>query len=217
MIEKRAHFTEVSMLRQLLVSSALGAAAVALSLPARASEISGPVAVSGSMYYTADGGYMNFMTAAASSAPQSLAAFAPASSAADDLTLTNDFVYGGNITPAVFAATIGGQTGTLTLDSLNFVSNVADGMEVVLSGTFDQSGYAQELATASFLINSQYIGDDINLMMFRGIAQLTPSAAAVTPEPESVMLLGTGMLTLAGAGIVRRRKMARNAARVSIA
>ena len=187
------------MLRQLFVFPALAAVAAALAVPAMASEITGQVTLSGGIYYADNGGTYNFFPSNPT-VPRSFAALATPTPTGDTVTLTNDFAYDGNISPAIFAANIGGKTGTLTLSSITGLNNTADGLQVLLSGTFDQSGYAQELATASFLISSQYMGNDVNLMMFRGIAQLTPPP---TPEPASIALLGTGILGMAG--LVRHR------------
>ena len=204
------------MLRQLAVFTALVALGVALARPALASEITGSVALSGGIDYTDDNGTMNFFTTAQSGA-HSDAIFSGANNAGGSggsLTLDNGFVYNGGISPAVFTLNEGGKTGELTLTSLNSLAFDPDGIDVTLSGTFDQAGYAQELATASFLLNSDYIGNNVNWLMFRGFAQLTPGA---TPEPDSLALFSTGVLALAGAGLLRRKLTMADAKAVDIA
>jgi len=203
------------MLRQLCAFSAVVAMGAVLSVPAMASEITGSYDVSGTLHYTDDNGTKSFYTTP-SPAQHSLAAFSTqsTSSTSNTLNLSSDFVYNGSITPAVFAANFGGQNGVLTLTSLNSVVNGPTAMEVVLSGTFSQAGYADKFATVSFLLNSDYMGNNVDLMKFSGIARLGP---AVTPEPASLALLGTGMLALAGAGLMRRRMTMRDASGAQIA
>ena len=206
------------MLRSLLMVSSVAALSAALCAPVMASEISGDVSLSGGIDYTVNpnNGTLNFLSESAAS-PQ----FAPAAPqlaggpAAGTASLMGDFSYNGNLlSSAVFLTTIGGQTGTLTLNTITQTNYLPNGIQILLSGTFDQSGYAQEAATASFLIDSEYVGNDVNLMMFQGIAQLTPPPL---PEPRSLALMGTGILALAGAGLMRRRLTAHDARGVDVA
>jgi len=198
------------MLRRVLTFSALAAIGAALSMPAVASPITGDVSVSGTVDYTNDNGTMNFFAGAAGPTADALGAVDAfgAPSAAASFTAADDFAYDGSITPVVLTSTEGGVTTTLTMDSLTGVENIPGGWEITADGIVDETGYDPTMATVSFILQSQYVGNNVNLLMFQGIAQTVP---AITPEPSSILLLGTGLLGLAG--LVQWRIAARERAK----
>ncbi|HWB31739.1 MAG TPA: PEP-CTERM sorting domain-containing protein [Acidobacteriaceae bacterium] len=198
------------MLSRFVALSSLGVFLLALSAPlAHASEITGVFDINGSTSYTtsADGAKSFFpddpvATPQTTSAISAFSAAAPASSS--NTFTTNSFIYNGAVTPVVLTSTANGITTTFTFDSLNSLENIDGGYQVQLSGMMDQTGYDPTMATATFILQSQYIGDNINLMMFRGVAQAVPTVG-VAPEPTPILLMGTGLLGLAGIVRLRRR------------
>src|SRR6185437_6191996 len=126
------------MLRRLLTISALVVAGAVVSARAMASVISGPVALSGDTGYRNNNGVLGYFGEGSSAMPQFSAVGAPGGGSGTNLSLTHDFIYNGNVTPAISSLTSGRKSGNLTLDSITSQVSEGDGTRIGLSGVFNR-------------------------------------------------------------------------------
>jgi hypothetical protein len=111
-----------------------------------------------------------------------------------------DFSFGTGFTPGteVFSATEAGTTVAFSL--LSETSAItSNGLDINGIGTLTETGYSSTPAT--FTLTTQNGGQDINDVSFSATTTATP-----TPEPASMTLLGTGLLSRVG---LARRKFAK--------
>lgn len=182
----------------------LAAALTVSTVAAHADAVHGQISINGYDTYTSN--TINFAgtgTTAAMATTGTLSdLFAPGDSSLATVTL-NSFNFGAGFTSPtqVFTVTHNGKTVTLTLTAINPTGTGIDSfgdLSIHGTGVLSETGYTDSIGT--FSLTSQGGG---------GGAQVTFSATSVapTPEPNSLMLLGTGLVSSAGM-LYRRRRSA---------
>jgi len=173
---------------------------LACSSFAWASSITGSVTIAGNDTYNSSGITFNPTTGAVVQASGTMSSFAPVMVGG----LMQDYV--ANLTSFQFNAATGvtlfsvtNATGTLTFTITNLITHVIDAngtLTLAGSGYLNETGYSQTNGT--FSLTSSTAG------LITGF-QLNSNDVAVTPEPSSLLLLGTGLVGTAGTLIRRRR------------
>lgn len=187
-----------SIFKVLSLAAALTVSAVA----AHADSVNGMISITGYDKYTNDSISFqgNGYTRAEATSGTLSSLFAAGDTSAASVTM-NDFSFGaGFVNPTqVFTVTNNGTTVTLTLTSITSSGIDAYGnLSIMGKGVLSETGY--DSTVGDFALTSQF-GSTGATVTF------SASAVAPTPEPNTLMLLGTGLVSSAGM-LYRRRKQA---------
>ncbi|MBS1815526.1 MAG: PEP-CTERM sorting domain-containing protein [Acidobacteria bacterium] len=188
------------MFKSTLKILSLATALAVTSLAAHADTVHGSISIGGGDTYTTSS--IHFTRAGDAYAEDATGTFADlfTSTNTHASVTMNDFNFGsGFVNPTqVFTLTNNGKTVTFSLTGITSSGIDSNGdLHILGVGTFTETGYSS--STGTFNLTSQNGS---------GGAKVTFSASAVapTPEPNTLLLLGTGLMSSAGALYRRRRK-----------
>ena len=190
------------MIKATLKLLSLAAALTVTSMAAHADAVHGIISINGYDTYTSN--TINFVGTGETSAIATTGTFSdlfPGGTGTADVTLHSFNFAGGFVNPTqVYSVTNNGVTVSFSLVSITSSSIDANGdLKIIGRGIFSETGY--DNAEGTFNLTSQGGGTG---------ATVTFSATSVapTPEPNTLLLLGTGLMSSAGALYRRRRKAA---------
>lgn len=179
------------MMKKLLTLGVVVAASA--SIASADPMITGKVSIAGGDTYNAQQGLV-FNGAASVIADQgTLSALGTCTSC---VTMSN-LNYGTVLPVDLFTVTNNGVTVSLNLTSVDSYSTANNTLTIWGEGVLSETGYAP--TKGDFILTSQYGGNS---------DEVSFSATAATPEPNTLMLLGTGLVSSAGALYRRRRAQA---------
>lgn len=116
----------------------------------------------------------------------------------------HDFNYAAMVPDTIFNVTSGGKDLSFFLDSVT-ATNTGTELTLKGSGIFSETGYTD--TPGQFVLTSQDIsGGNGGQMPGAAVTFSATAGTAVTPEPGSLVLLGTGLLSTAGM-LIRRRSV----------
>ena len=114
-----------------------------------------------------------------------------------------------SITQAVlpsFTSSVGYKVSTISLGAYNFTKNggpISVSFSSFLNGTKPSKGFAAGTLFFAYLIDNNQHGLIVDQTPFSEVLGITQGPPAPTPEPSSLVLMGSGLITLAG--FVRRK------------
>lgn len=122
--------------------------------------------------------------------------FAAGDTSMAPVSLTSFNFDGGFVPTQVFSVTHNGVTVSLMLNSITTVTNDSTGLNIIGNGVLSETGYTP--AAGVFKLTTQDGGTGATV-------SFSATTVAPTPEPNSLMLLGTGLVSSAGMLYRRRR------------
>ena len=190
------------MIKATLKLLSLAAVLTVTSLAAHADAVHGVISITG--YDTYDSNSISFDGNGYTQAKAATGTFSDLFSASDTVAAVSlsDFNFGSGFTSPtqVFSITNNGVTVSLTLTSITSSSIDADGNLTILGrGIFSETGYDSAEGTFDLTTQGGQTG---------GVVTFSATSVAPTPEPNTLLLLGTGLMSSAGALYRRRRKAA---------
>ena len=180
---------------------AVGAVLAASAPLALAGSIYGQISMSGTDSYTSGPTYDITFTNPASVGGAVTGTIGTYFTDGNAVTMTN-FSYSSGFSPlTVFSTTEGGETLSYYLSSESYALNGAGDLTITGTGWFHETGTTNYMPTfANFDLTSQGGGTGKEAVTFSN------TSVALTPEPSSLILMGTGLLSSAAMMIRSRRR-----------